>query len=259
MIKALFFDIDGTLVSFNTHKIPASAIEALTAAKARGIKIFISTGRPYALINNIGDITHLVDGYITANGAYCFCGDTIISCTPISPADVTTLARKADEMNFSSIMVGTHNLSMYNPLPEATGIFAELLDINGIDALPLNQMISQPILQLTPIITEEQEKEILPLLENVTSSRWYPAFTDITARGVNKAKGLMEMASWFGFDISETMAFGDGGNDIAIIEAAGTGIAMGNAGDNVKSVADYITTSVDDNGIHNALRHFHVI
>ena len=52
MIKALFFDIDGTLVSFNTHEIPNSTVEALKKASARGIKIYICTGRPFLLINN---------------------------------------------------------------------------------------------------------------------------------------------------------------------------------------------------------------
>lgn len=55
-IKAAFFDIDGTLISFKTHKVPQSTISALTKAKQNGIKIFISTGRPVALINNINDI-----------------------------------------------------------------------------------------------------------------------------------------------------------------------------------------------------------
>jgi HAD superfamily hydrolase (TIGR01484 family) len=50
MTKALFFDIDGTLVSFNTHRIPQSTIEALEAAHAKGIKIFIATGRPKSII-----------------------------------------------------------------------------------------------------------------------------------------------------------------------------------------------------------------
>ena len=50
MIKALFFDIDGTLVSFNTHQIPQSAIQAITRAKEKGIKIYISTGRPLSII-----------------------------------------------------------------------------------------------------------------------------------------------------------------------------------------------------------------
>lgn len=70
MIKALFFDIDGTLVSFRTHTIPQSTIDALTEAKAKGINIYISTGRPVSIITNIGAISHLIDGYITANGAF---------------------------------------------------------------------------------------------------------------------------------------------------------------------------------------------
>ena len=54
MIKALFFDIDGTLVSFNTHAIPPTTIEAIAAAKAKGIRIFIATGRPAVIINIAG-------------------------------------------------------------------------------------------------------------------------------------------------------------------------------------------------------------
>ena len=55
------------------------------------------------------------------------------------------------------------------------------------------------------------------------------------------------------------MAFGDGGNDISMLRHAGIGVAMGNANDDVKAVADYVTTSVDENGIANALKHFHII
>ena len=67
------------------------------------------------------------------------------------------------------------------------------------------------------------------------------------------------MADYLGLNIDETMAFGDGGNDISIIKKAGIGVAMGNAGDNLKEVADYITTSVDEDGVKNALAHFGVI
>ena len=67
------------------------------------------------------------------------------------------------------------------------------------------------------------------------------------------------MADYLGLNIDETMAFGEGGNDISIIKKAGIGVAMGNAGDNLKEVADYITTSVDEDGVKNALAHFGVI
>ena len=68
-----------------------------------------------------------------------------------------------------------------------------------------------------------------------------------------------EIAHRFGFSLSDTMSFGDGGNDISMLQAAGVGVAMGNANDAVKEIADYVTSTVDDNGIANALRHYGVI
>ena len=69
----------------------------------------------------------------------------------------------------------------------------------------------------------------------------------------------MAIARHQGFDVGRTIAFGDGGNDLSMILQAGTGVAMANATDELKQHADYITTSVDDDGIINALRHFNVI
>ena len=97
---------------------------------------------------------------------------------------------------------------------------------------------------------------MLTYLTGSISCRWYPAFADVTAKNANKGNGLLDMIAHQGIHIEETMAFGDGGNDISIIEKAGIGIAMGNANQIVKSHADYITSSVDENGIYNALQHF---
>ena len=90
-------------------------------------------------------------------------------------------------------------------------------------------------------------------------SRWNPFFADVNVAGVNKAMGINEFASYYGFDVSRTIAFGDGGNDISMIRAAGMGIAMGGASEAVKSVADYITETVDEHGIRNALVRFGIL
>ncbi|MCQ2251393.1 MAG: HAD-IIB family hydrolase, partial [Bacteroidales bacterium] len=84
-------------------------------------------------------------------------------------------------------------------------------------------------------------------------------FTDITDQSADKGTGLEKMAEYLGLKIEETMSFGDGGNDIPIIKRAGIGVVMGNATDEVKQFADYVTTSVDEDGVFNALRHFNVI
>ena len=68
-IKAVFFDIDGTLISFNTHAVPQSTLDAIKELKKKGIKVIVSTGRS---INNLDHIKHLgFDGYSTFNGGYC--------------------------------------------------------------------------------------------------------------------------------------------------------------------------------------------
>lgn len=113
--------------------------------------------------------------------------------------------------------------------------------------------------QLCIYCDEEMEKEVMAQLPGLSVSRWNPFFADVNVAGVNKAMGINEFASYYGFDVSRTIAFGDGGNDISMIRAAGMGIAMGGASEAVKSVADYITETVDEHGIRNALVHFGIV
>lgn len=254
MIKALFFDIDGTLVSFSTHKIPASTIRAISLAKRKGIRIYISTGRPFSLIDNIDEISPFVDGYITANGAYCFIGEQVVACNPIPVEAVSTLIRLSDEMDFACMVVGEKDLTMHNANEAVDRIFRQMLNVQKLkDDVPIEKVSGQRILQLTPVITPEEERLIMPFLAGCVSSRWCPEFADITAYGVDKGNGLSAIASYTGLDVSETMAFGDGGNDIPILRKAGIGVAMGNSGQALKEAADYVTDSVDEDGVFNAL------
>ena len=78
-------------------------------------------------------------------------------------------------------------------------------------------------------------------------------------KGVTKGTALQTIENRIGVRYEETMAFGDGGNDISMLRHAGIGVAMGNAKDDVKVIADYVTASVDDNGIADALKHFGIL
>lgn len=259
-IKALFFDIDGTLVSFKTHRIPQSTVSALEEAKRRGVQVYISTGRPPMIITNLSQIEHLIDGYITTNGARCFVGDHQVCLHPIAQADVDCVVEHASRNNYPVIVVGENRLAIHHITPIVSKIFVEGLGVDSLDfSSSLDDLRGERILQLTPFCTVEQEAELMPMLSNCTSGRWHPAFTDITSGYADKGKGLHAMADFLGLDIAETMAFGDGGNDISIIREAGVGVAMGNAGDDVKAAADYVTTSVDEEGVRNALLHYGII
>lgn len=262
MTKALFFDIDGTLVSFTTHRIPASAIEALEAAKAKGMRIFIATGRPRVIINNLAALQErgLIDGYISMNGAYCFVDDTVIYKSPIPTAEVDVLTGFCYERNIPCILVGEHDICANQPGEIVTEIFNNQLKTAPIEPEPYTSDHSnKEFYQLTPFINVEEEQVILPSLPNCEMGRWHPAFVDITAKGNTKQHGIDEIIRYFGIRLEDTVAFGDGGNDIGMLRHAGIGVAMGNAKDDVKAAADYITTSVDDNGIANALKQLEII
>ena len=130
---------------------------------------------------------------------------------------------------------------------------------NLYEAKPVEEVLRQRILQLTPFFDKDYEQLLLARLPGCISGRWHPAFTDVTAQGADKGEGLLKMAAHEGLDPRFTMAFGDGGNDSSMIRTAGIGVAMGNAIDELKKEADYVTTTVDDDGIRNALKHFKVI
>ena len=257
---ALFFDIDGTLVSFKTHEIPASTIFALTQAKANGSRVYIATGRPPVILTNLGAIEHLIDGYITTNGALCYVGDQLVCCQPIPMQDVMTCVNDAQEKGYSLIVVGRKKVAVLDPKGDVDRIFRQMLAVKNLDkASPLDEVLQQDILQLTPFFPADYEPQLLARMPQCVSGRWHPEFTDITANGADKGKGIQAMARHEGFDPNHTIAFGDGGNDTSMILQAGIGVAMGNAIDALKQQADYITTSVDEDGILNALRHFRVI
>ncbi|MBE6283384.1 MAG: Cof-type HAD-IIB family hydrolase [Mediterranea massiliensis] len=262
MIKALFFDIDGTLVSFHTHRIPASTIQALKEAKARGVKLFIATGRPQVIINNLQALQQqgLIDGYITMNGAYCFVEDEVIYKSPIPKSDIETLLNFCEAQGKACIVVGEKDICVYNEDEEVRFIFYETLSVDKIREVTREEALAMPdIYQITPFINQEEEALIKPQLPHCEIGRWYPTFADITASGNTKQRGIDEIIHHFGLKIDEVMAFGDGGNDIPMLRHAGIGVAMGNATDEVKAAANYTTTAVDEDGILNALVHFGVI
>jgi Cof subfamily protein (haloacid dehalogenase superfamily) len=260
MTYALFFDIDGTLVSFKTHEIPPSTILALTQAKANGHKVFIATGRPPLIITNLGAIEHLIDGYVTINGALCYVGEKTVCCKDIPLEAAKLVVDDAKEKNYGLIMVGDRDVAVLDPQGEVNQIFRQEIAVENLDkAKPVEVVLQQRILQLTAFFTEDYEQELMARIPSCTSGRWHPTFTDITAVGADKGEGLLAMTAHLGLDPQSTMAFGDGGNDTSMIIQAGIGVAMGNAIDELKQQADYVTTSVDDDGILNALRHLEVI
>ncbi|SHF00010.1 Cof-type HAD-IIB family hydrolase [Dysgonomonas macrotermitis] len=256
--KAIFFDIDGTLVSFKTHQIPESTIHAIDELRKKGIKVFIATGRSRLVTDNLGDIEF--DGYVTVNGGYCTTekGEVIYK-NAVPQEDLKALVEYQKKEAFPCIFVREHDMFL-NFVNEDVETILKLLDFPTLPIKDNEEALNGEILQLVAFLNKDEEERIMPeILPGCDSARWHPLFTDALARGNSKQTGIDQILKYYNIDLSETMAFGDGGNDIPMLKHVATSVAMGNAEDEVKAVADYVTTAVDDDGIFNALRHFGII
>lgn len=252
-IKAIFFDIDGTLVSFRTHSIPSSTSVALNKLRQKGIKLFIASGRQFGLINNLGQ-EHF-DGYVTINGALTLVDNKIINHTPIPRTDIDAVNQiLCSDKKFPCIFV-TEKEILSNYTNNDVEEIKQLINFPNIPVGNIKDN-TDDVYQLIAFFRKEQEEEIMCKLPNCTTARWHPLFADVIASGVSKVTGIESVCKHFGIKQEEVMAFGDGGNDIEMLQWAGVGVAMGNANDEVKQIADFVTTSVDEDGILNAVQHF---
>lgn len=256
-IKAVFFDIDGTLVSFDTHGVPASARRAVERLRERGIKVFISTGRLLRHTEVVSDIE--VDGYVTVNGSYCITREGDVIFEKSFPAQtVDKVFELCESVGFQAAFM-THENIYVDRLSERVLTIAEMIHIMP-EVADLRKIASeQHILQICPYIGAETERQIMPYLPECVGSRWIPTFMDLNMKGTDKSVGAQRVMEYYGLSMSEAMAFGDGGNDLPIVRDVAVGVAMGNACDELKAAADYITSSVDEDGVSRALEHFGLI
>lgn len=252
MIKAVFFDIDGTLVSFQTHQVPNSTYRALEQLKKWGVQIFVATGRGSDGLDVIKDIDF--DGYITLNGQYCFTKEKEVIYTNTIPSeDIDVLLEELDTHTFPCGFTMAKG-KIYNYRDERV---EELHRITHNDAQPagdVSQVKTQGVLQIQAFLNDEEEKELMQKMKHCISARWYHTFCDISPVGGTKVLGMDLFAKRFGFTKEETMAFGDGGNDIQMLEHAAISIAMENGTEECKKCATYVTSSVDEDGILKAIQ-----
>ena len=238
MIKALLLDVDGTLLSFETHKVSQSSIDALKKVHDSGIKIVIATGRAASDLHEIDSVPY--DGVIALNGAECVLRDgSVIRKVAIPELNEGVFVNRLTPTVEQIAGIVEH------PVPPVVDI-EEMFD-------------KKECCQLCFYFDEETEQKVMPLLPGLSATRWHPLFADVNVAGTSKATGLSLFADYYRIKVAEIMACGDGGNDIPMLKAAGIGVAMGNASEKVQSVADFVTDTVDNNGLCKALKQFGVI
>jgi Cof subfamily protein (haloacid dehalogenase superfamily) len=276
--RIAFLDVDGTLID-SGERIAPSTIEAVQTARANGHLVYVSTGRAepeiYPPIRAIG-----FDGTVSAGGGFATVGDELVISRTMPEEAVARMVAFYERSGYDFYL---QSYGEVYPSPGIYGRFAQYLRADATSAtstradLPVVAAAEQhPALRA---FADVRPFDLVGIAKSVFVGTDHTAFDrvveglgddfhvitgtiphlgrgsgEVTLQGVNKGSTILQLLSRLGLDAADAIGIGDSSNDIEMLQVCGIGIAMGNASNEVKAVADEVTTAVLDDGVWNAFR-----
>jgi len=252
-IRIIFFDIDGTIKPIGEERMRPAVETALRQVKARGVRLFIATGRtPFGLPEVPED---LFDGGLCFNGGYCYDRDGVIYEDALPPEAVRGVVENGRRLGVS-VMAATARMTGCAFDQQSLRDYAAMAKINYQVLPEFERFLEEQVYQMMAGVPEALDEALIAGVPGVKTARWWTMATDIIPIRCGKAVGIQHVTERYGIRREEVMAVGDGGNDLDMIEYAGVGVAMGNAAERVKRAADYVAGSCEEDGVVEMLRHF---
>jgi Cof subfamily protein (haloacid dehalogenase superfamily) len=256
MKKIVFFDIDGTLLDHDKN-LPSSTKQAINQLKENGVFVAIATGRaPFMFTSLIKELD--IDSFVSFNGQFVVFEKEVIYKNPLNQFYLEDLSKTANNNGHPLVYMNEKTMKAtikQHPFVEKS-ISSLMMPPPTDDAtFYVNREIYQSLL----FCEEEQEQFYFEKYPQFDFIRWHRYSIDVLPKGGSKAEGIKKMIARLGFELKDVYAFGDGLNDLEMLKAVGTGVAMGNGVPEAKEVADYITTDVSEDGIWNGLKKLNLI
>lgn len=250
MKKYLFFDVDGTL--YNDQKIiPPSTIKALQLARQKGHEIGIATGRAPFMIKKLLEELN-VNTYICFNGQYVVFNGQVIFTDGISSEKLQEILAFA-ESRCEPISYFNHEV-MIASHPNDKNLEESLATLKyPYPPVDRDFFMQNPVYQTLIFVDEEGEKAYREKFPELDIVRWHPVSCDVLPKGGSKARGIQKVMERMGISLEDIFVFGDGLNDIEMLRFVPNSVAMGNGHPEAKKAAKFETTSVNEDGIYNAL------
>lgn len=277
-MKLIFLDADGTLFHHEGY-IPNSAIDACIQAQKNGHKVILCTGRQR--IEIFGDMLKIdYDAIIAGSGATIECDHEIIEENALSKEESEYLTKYLLDRNIpanfeSSTKIYANQFTKNTMLKKVeeqckgkseeekakhglTILTSQITVVNSLEGLSYNK-VSVIDNGKTPYKTIQDDLSDRYVVIPATFAPLGKESGEITSFHINKATGMDSVIHYFNADIKDTIAIGDGFNDLPMFEKAHLSVAMGNAPQEIKDKADRITTSLDEDGVYNAFKELKLI
>lgn len=254
-MNIVFFDIDGTLAT--GLEVPESAQEALRLLRAGGNLSFICTGRPLSYVRN--HFSQYADGFICHNGRLAVMNDKVIYDHPMPKDMIAAVTERLDRIGAGYVFFepecayytgereGFERMQqVWKPGFLKEGFDPEHAKVYNFDVFFRDRAMRDAI------------EAALSDMCIMNPHGPHPS-ADMTIIGIDKGSALKAVGEYLNVSPENLYAFGDGMNDICMLDAAGHGIAMGNAMPEVKKHAEYVTEDIDRDGIFLGLKHYGLI
>jgi len=255
MKKAVFFDIDGTLINIMKGQttIQPAVREAIRALRAAGNATFIASGRPYDYLDPELTQEGLFDGYVLMNGAVVLLDGRTIYEQPLPKKTVCEIVAASEAHGVEYILEGAQHVYL-RPGFQMTENFYRSIDV---DVMRFVREFNLDEIEVAKLEFASEDPGGHGLFEKLLA---WPGLTglmdpyhkknmELYASDVTKGSGIRHALSYLGIPVENSYAFGDGLNDIEMMQTVGTSLVMGNARPALKKLADHVVPSVEEDGV----------
>lgn len=273
MGKIIFLDVDGTLVDYE-NRIPESAVRAIRTARKNGHKVYVCTGRSKAEMQpelwKIG-----LDGMIGGNGSYVEDQGHVVMHQMITLEKCSAIVDWLHERNLEFYLEsnqglfasehfeqrGEKTIQEYMRRKGETDVQKATVRNTFVGMVFDGELYRNDVNKISYILNSYQDfldtRERFPDMQNGTwgGKGEIALFGDIGVANITKAHAIEELLKYLGADKADTIAFGDAKVDIPMLEYCAFGVAMGNGGEEIKNMADYITDDVEEDGLYKAFEY----
>lgn len=250
MKKAIFFDIDGTLLDCpnGIFDMTPRVKKAIHTLQENGDYVFIATGRPYAFLNE-AILNFGFDGFVLTNGALVKVKEKCIYKDPMERDFLKKLISNFEKYHIQYILQG----EPYSYLKDEFNKLRLYYDSYSIPKTYLKgNFNNEDIFKVEMLCCDEKGIDYCHSLEDDNYTYMHNEenlFFELYSRKNSKATGILKVLDYLSIPLENSYAFGDGQNDIEMLSTVGCGIAMGNASDEVKKFAKKITETVQNDGV----------
>lgn len=253
MIRIVFFDVDGTLLSDKV--VPDSTRQAISLLQAQGITTALATGRPEFELHELREQLS-IDWAITCNGAHLGHRGQTVTGTAFSTERIDEWVELAQRTpGHTLLLYGAQHTFSTSSIADCPYLSQADEEIGFLEPIPVSEAGRLPAIYQCILFAPEEEAS--PYTERYADElylhRWHPWALDLTPQGINKSTGVQLLLDRLGISHEEAAAFGDGKNDLEMIQHVGLGIAMGNSCPELLACARHVTAHVKDDGILQAV------